>query len=87
MTANATKAPTHFRCGDERTPENTTTKGECRRCKNARQVAFYKASSVKLRRPKRTPKAVRWTVAPDFPAVLAVCRPRYLAAIGQDGTR
>ena len=82
--------PTFRRCGHDRSPENTTTKGECRRCKNARQVAFYRASSVKLHHPKRTPKAIRWTVAPDFPAVLAACTPQYLAAIGAvdaDGAR
>lgn len=69
------------RCGHPRTPESTKTNGECRTCSNARQAKYLKKSSVKLRQPKRVPKPIRWIAAPNIPAVIAECRPRYLAAI------
>lgn len=35
---------THFRCGHEKTPENTNTQGQCRVCENVRKTNSYHAS-------------------------------------------
>lgn len=80
---------TRYRCGHERTAANTSF-GECRTCKRERQTRYrrnkqlpesqrdYRAEMAQrepaAHRAKREPTAVRWIVAPDFPAILAECR-------------